>query len=71
MINGFNVSYDSESDILYIAKKGREEEFIEIEPGVNVELDEGGKVIGFEIFQASEVLKGVVPSLNDKLAKAS
>lgn len=71
MTKNFKVSYDPESDILYIARKGTEEEFLEIAPGVNVELNKEGKVIGFEIFKASEVFKKVVPSLTRKLAKAS
>lgn len=68
-MNKFKVSYDSESDILYIAKEGEEEKFLEIAPGINVELNEKNEVIGFEIFKASQVLKEVVPSLNEKLAK--
>ena len=58
------VNYDSKSDILYIvAKKDREEEFVEVAPGINVELDEKGQVIGIEILNASECLKPVVKSL--------
>jgi len=35
------VNYDSESDVLYIAAKaGKEESFVEIAPGINVELNE-------------------------------
>lgn len=58
------VNYDPKSDVLYIvAKKGKEEEFVEIAPGVNVELDENGKVIGIEILNASNFLKPVAKSL--------
>lgn len=58
------LNYDSKSDILYIAvKKGKEEEFVEIAPGVNVELDENGKVIGIEILNASNFLKPVAKPL--------
>ena len=58
------VNYDSQEDILYIvAKKGKEEEFVEIAPGINVELDEKGEVIGFEILNASGFLKPVVKPL--------
>ncbi len=33
------ISYDYESDVLYIvAKKGMEEEFVEVAPGINVSL---------------------------------
>jgi len=39
-------NYDSKADILYIvAKKGKEEEFVEVAPGINVELDDRGQVI--------------------------
>lgn len=71
MKKDFNVSYDSKNDILYIAKKGEEEEFVEVAPGVNVELDKNGEVMGFEIFKASRVLKKVLSPLSEKLAKAS
>lgn len=58
------IHYDSESDVLYIAvKKGREEEFVEVAPGVNVELDENGKVIGIEILEASKFFKPIVKPL--------
>lgn len=58
------VNYDSKSDMLYIvAKKGKEEEFIEIAPGINVELDEKGEVIGIEILNASSFLKPVAKPL--------
>ncbi|MBW2553778.1 MAG: DUF2283 domain-containing protein, partial [Deltaproteobacteria bacterium] len=49
------VNYDSQIDVLYITiHKGKEEEFIEIAPGINVELDEDGKVCGIEILNASK-----------------
>jgi uncharacterized protein YuzE len=58
------VTYDSESDALYIvAKKGVEEEFIEIAPGINVELDDKGQVIGIEILNASKYLKPIAKPL--------
>ena len=48
------VNYDSKSDVLYIvARKGKEEEFVEIAPGINVEIDENGKVI--QIFKDVDV----------------
>lgn len=44
------VNYDSESDMLYIViKKGPEETVVEVAPGINVELDEKGEIIGIEI----------------------
>lgn len=58
------VNYDPKADVLYIvAKKGKEEEFVEIAPGLNAELDENGKVIGIEILNASNVLKSVAKPL--------
>lgn len=58
------LNYDSDSDILYIVtKKGQEEQFIEVAPGVNVELDEKGEVIGIEILNASTFLRPVAKPL--------
>lgn len=58
------VNYDADSDILYIvARKGKEEEFVEIIPGINVELDEKGEVIGIEILDASKFLKPIAKPL--------
>ena len=58
------INYDSKSDVLYIvAQKGVEEEFIEIAPGINVELDEKGQVIGIEILNASKCLKHIAKPL--------
>lgn len=55
------VNYDPKSDMLYMGvKKGNEEEFVEISPGINVELDENGQVIGVEVFNASKILKPVM-----------
>lgn len=58
------VNYDYESDILYIAtKKTKEEEFVEVAPGINVELDDKGQVIGIEILNASKCLKSIAEPL--------
>ena len=58
------VNYDSKSDVLYIvAKKAKEEEYIEIAPGINVELDDKGEVIGVEILNASKIFKSVAKPL--------
>ncbi|OEU66145.1 MAG: hypothetical protein BA867_08140 [Desulfobacterales bacterium S5133MH16] len=66
----FKVIYDEEEDILYIAKEGKEEEVVELSPGVNVELDSSGKLIGIELFNASAILKDVIEPL-DKRIKAA
>lgn len=61
-----NVFYDQEKDILYIAKDGKEEEFIEIYPGINIELNEKREFIGLEILEASKILKDVINPIQEK-----
>lgn len=57
------IRYDNKVDALYIiAKKGTEEEFVEIAPGVSVELNGHGDVIGIEILNASKILRSVFRS---------
>ena len=64
MNNKPKINYDPKSDVLYIvARKGKEEEFVEIAPGLNAELDENGRVIGIEILNASTVLKSIAKPL--------
>ena len=47
-------NYDKESDSLFIyLEEGEEDSFEEIVPGINIELDKNGKVIGIEIIKAS------------------
>ncbi len=54
------VYYDAESDVLYLgAKRGVEDEYVEIAPGIGAELDRRGKVIGIEILNASRVMRPV------------
>lgn len=64
------VYYDDKEDILYLAKEGREEESIELYPGVNIELDNAGKLIGIEIFKASSLFKDAIKSMEKKLQAA-
>lgn len=65
------VNYDYESDILYIvAKKAKEEEFVEIAPGINIELDDRGQVIEKEILNASKCLKPIVEPLDKHIQMA-
>jgi len=53
-----NVVYDRESDSVYIVlSEGFEEGFIELAPNVNLEIGEGGKIIGIEILKASHFFK--------------
>ena len=53
--------------MLYIAtREGVEEEFTEVAPGVNVELDRKGNVLGVEILRASHTLKDFLKSLGKR-----
>ena len=58
----FKIFYDEEEDILYLAKEGQEGEVVELSPGINLELDESGKLIGVEVFKASSLFKDVIKS---------
>jgi uncharacterized protein YuzE len=69
-MDDLKVYYDDKEDILYLAKTGQEQEVVELYPGVNIELDESGKLIGIEIFKASTLLKDAVKSIEKKLQAA-
>ena len=61
------VNYDALTDVLYLVMhEGVEAEFEEIIPGVNVEMDEQGQVIGVEILGASRILRNVLDPLYRK-----
>ena len=62
----FKVSYDQETDVLYIAREGEEAAVIEISPGINLEMDGDGKVIGVEILNASKLLRSVIDQIAEK-----
>ena len=66
----FKVFYDEKEDILYLAKEGQEEEVIEVAPGINMELDKGGQLIGVELLNASALLKDVIKPMEKKIATA-
>ena len=46
---------------------GIEEEVIELAPGVNCEFNKSGKLIGIEIFRASELLKNILEPMGKRL----
>ena len=60
------VNYDSQVDVLYLAREGQEDKVVEIYPGVNLEMDANGELIGVEILQASKMLKEVIGPLMQK-----
>ncbi len=49
--------------IYIITKKGKEEEFVEIAPGINIEFNKSGEIIGIKILNASRFLKPIAKSL--------
>lgn len=62
------VRYDPKADALYIVtRKGPEEEVMEMAPGVNLELNEQGGVIGIEILNASRLFRDVTKSMYRQL----
>jgi uncharacterized protein YuzE len=65
-----NFNYDPKADVFYIGvKQGSEEEFIEIAPGINIEMDNRKQVIGIEILNASKVFKQVYTKSNKAKSK--
>jgi uncharacterized protein YuzE len=66
----FKISYDEQEDILYLAKEGEEAEVVELETGVNMELDDKGNLIGVEVFKASQLFKNVLKPMEKKLLVA-
>ncbi len=64
------VHYDPDVDVLYIAREGEEEEVLEVYPGLNLEKDSAGELIGVEILEASKLLGGVVGPLMRKAASS-
>ncbi len=69
-MKNFKALYDEKEDILYLAREGKEEEVVELAPGVNVELDSSGELIGIELFNASDLLKGVIKPLEKRMQAA-
>ena len=65
------INYDPSTDALYVVtREGEEEEFVEISPDINVELDSEGKVIGIEILNASDALSKIIEPLYRKRQQA-
>jgi uncharacterized protein YuzE len=62
----FKIFYDEREDILYLGKEGEEEEVVEIAPGLNIEMDSSGQVIGIELLRASSLLKDVIKPITQK-----
>jgi len=57
-------NYDAESDSLFIYfKEGEEDRFEEIVPGINIEFNKKGEIIGVEILKASRFNKELINSV--------
>ena len=69
-MKNFKALYDEKEDILYLAREGKEEEVVELAPGINVELDSSGELIGIELFNASDLLKGAIKPLEKRMQAA-
>ena len=67
MKNNKQFFYDRQADVLYLlVKKGKEEEVVEVSPGVNVELDGQGKLLGIEILNASAAMKPIISAAESR-----
>lgn len=61
------IRYSPDSDVLYfLLAEGEEEYFEEPIPGVHVEYDERGRVIGVEVLNASKVLQNFLKRATPK-----
>jgi uncharacterized protein YuzE len=70
MMDDFKISYDHEEDILYLGLSGVEEEMVELSPGIHAELDQSGKLIGIEVFKASQRFKDIIRQMEERLQAA-
>jgi len=62
--------YDRATDIFYMLfKEGPSHEVIEADPDVHLELDEKGRIIGIEIWNAQK--SGLIKQVTKALAKTA
>jgi uncharacterized protein YuzE len=57
-------------DVFYLGGEGEEEEAVELAPGVNVELDKSGNVIGLEVFNAAMRFRHVIKPMGGRVEAA-
>lgn len=63
------IFYDRKSDVLwFLVKSGEEEEYLEVAPGINVELGKKGDLLGIEILNASKIIKPLFVGRNGRSA---
>ena len=70
-MSDFKVHYDETEDILHLGREGQESDVIELSPGVNIELDDKGELIGIELFKASQLLRNVLGLMGKKINHAA
>ena len=67
--NGEQLGIMAADRALAIARE-RDLDLVEVAPGVNLEFDKGGQLIGVELFNASTLLKDVIKPMEKKIAMA-
>lgn len=72
VVRASQARYDPEADVLYLlSRQGTLARSVEVAPGVTIEYDDAGAILGVEILRASQVLtENVVASLHAKQAGA-
>ncbi len=66
------VHYDADADVLYLGMvPGVEEEFMEIGPHINAELNADGQIIGIEVLRASQALRPIHRALSNRMSRRS
>ncbi|MEE9293380.1 MAG: DUF2283 domain-containing protein [Phycisphaerae bacterium] len=70
VVSAPSARYDSQADVLYlISDQGALARSVEVAPGITIEYDDAGNMLGVEILRASRVLpENVVASLHAKQA---
>ncbi|MBI2475807.1 MAG: DUF2283 domain-containing protein [Candidatus Taylorbacteria bacterium] len=62
------IYYDAEADALsMVVRAGAEDRFEELSPGISVEYDRSGNVLGFEILNASRHFRATLPKMAEFL----
>ena len=56
---------------MHLGREGQENEVVELSPGVNIELDDKGKLIGIELFKASLLFRNVLGLMGKKINQAA
>lgn len=66
------IYYDKKTDVLWIfVKSGPEDEHREVAPGISVELDKKGELLGIEILDASKILGSKLAERSQEAAQSA